>query len=117
MKNHFEKYPSKRLWVANGPDKNIDHIRSYNIECFLTRKRAKQAVTNNSDNYKPGNLVFYGYIASVHFGIVVDQYVDGRPKIVHNIGAGPKCEDFLFESIITGHYRFIPSIQNLFIFS
>ena len=108
MKNHFEKYPSKRLWGTNGPDKNIDHRSTQNMECYLTRKGAKLPITKNPEDYKPEDLVFYGHIASGHVGVVVDQYVDGRPKIVHNIGAGPKCEDFLFESIITGHYRFIP---------
>jgi uncharacterized protein YijF (DUF1287 family) len=43
-----------------------------------------------------------------HIGIVVDeQSADGaRPFIVHNIGAGPKKEDMLFNYKITGHYRF-----------
>jgi len=108
MKINFTKYPSKKIWGASGPDKNIDHRRTQNMECYLTRKGAKLPVTDNPNDYKPGDIVFYGHIASGHVGIVVDKYVDGRPKIVHNIGAGPKCEDFLFESPITGHYRFIP---------
>jgi uncharacterized protein YijF (DUF1287 family) len=27
--------------------------------------------------------------------------------IVHNIGAGPKMEDVLFDWKITGHYRYV----------
>ena len=56
-----------------------------------------------------GDLVFWADIASGHVGIVVDQYTnEGVPKIVHNIGSGPKCEDFLFSHRIIGHYRWLP---------
>jgi uncharacterized protein YijF (DUF1287 family) len=49
----------------------------------------------------PGNLP--------HIGIVVDQKsAEGRPLIVHNVGRGPKMEDFLFDYPVTGHYRFLP---------
>ncbi|MFA7044337.1 MAG: DUF1287 domain-containing protein [Bacteroidales bacterium] len=30
------------------------------------------------------------------------------PLIVHNIGAGPKLENMLFNFEITGHYRYQP---------
>lgn len=48
----------------------------------------------------PGNLP--------HIGIVTNQLsADGqRPLIVHNIGAGPKLEDMLFDYTISGHYRY-----------
>jgi uncharacterized protein YijF (DUF1287 family) len=32
--------------------------------------------------------------------------VSGRHLIEHNIGAGPKIEDVLFDWKITGHYRY-----------
>ena len=37
-----------------------------------------------------------------------DQRRDGRPLIVHNIGAGTQVEDMLFDYVITGHYRYAP---------
>ena len=32
----------------------------------------------------------------------------GNPLIAHNIGAGPRLEDMLFDHKITGHYRYTP---------
>jgi uncharacterized protein YijF (DUF1287 family) len=39
---------------------------------------------------------------------VSDQLVQGtqRPRIIHNIGAGPVEDDILFSYPITGHYRY-----------
>ena len=109
MKKHFSLYP--QLWNAKGPDKNIDHRRTQNQECYLKRPGYQLSITNEAEDYRPGDLVYYGDIASGHVGIVVDRYVDGRPMIVHNIGLGPQCEDFLFSSRITGHYRFLPEVE------
>ena len=43
-----------------------------------------------------------------HIGMVVDRKTlfTRRYMIVHNIGAGPKMEDVLFNWEITGHYRY-----------
>ena len=43
-----------------------------------------------------------------HIGMVVDRKTlfTRRYMIVHNIGAGPKLEDVLFDWKITGHYRY-----------
>ena len=51
----------------------------------------------------PGNLP--------HIGIVTDKLAanTGTPKVVHNIGAGPRLEDMLFDYRITGHYRYEPT--------
>ena len=109
MKANFDQYPSKRLWGASGPDKNIDHRRTQNQECFFSRMGGKVSITNNSKDYLPGDLVYWGDIASGHVGIVTDRKSnDGIPLVVHNIGAGPQLEDFLFDSRITGHYRWLP---------
>jgi len=109
MKANFDAYPSNRIWGLNTPDKNIDHRRTQNQECFLKRKGAKLSITDKPEDYLPGDLVYWGDIASGHVGIVVNKYTDeGVPMVVHNIGAGPKLEDFLFASRITGHYRWLP---------
>ena len=107
MRDNFEKYPSKKIWGNTTTDRNIDHRRTQNLECFLTRVGAKLPITNNPKDYKPGDLVFWADIATGHVGIVVNQYTEQNiPKVVHNIGDGPKCEDFLFKNRIIGHYRF-----------
>ena len=110
MKKNFSKYPSKRIWGLTGPDKNIDHRRTQNMECFLKRIGAKQKISDDPVFYKPGDLIFWGDIASGHVGLVVNKKsTDGkRNLVVHNIGGGPQLEDFLFGSRITGHYRYLP---------
>ena len=106
MKENFDKYP--QLWGHNKPDKNIDHRRTQNQECFLKRKGASINISNNPKNYKPGDLVYWD-IAHGHVGIVVNKMnSNGIPYVVHNIGAGPKCEDILFDFKIIGHYRWLP---------
>jgi uncharacterized protein len=61
------------------------------------------------NDYRPGDLVTWDLGAGVpHIGIVVDRKSaeNGRYMIVHNIGAGPRMEDVLFNWKITGHYRY-----------
>ncbi len=109
MISNFDAYPSRRIWGLTGPDKNIDHRRTQNMECFFNRRGASLPITDNPQDYLPGDLVFYGDIGFGHVGVVVDQKtIWGVPKVVHNIGSGPQCEDFLFASKITGHYRWVP---------
>jgi hypothetical protein len=45
---------------------------------------------------------------ATHIGIVVDRKTmfTRHYMIEHNIGAGPKIEDVLFDWKITGHYRY-----------
>lgn len=41
-----------------------------------------------------------------HSGVVTERVgASGRPLIAHNIGAGPKVEDVLFDWKITGRFR------------
>jgi uncharacterized protein YijF (DUF1287 family) len=107
MKANFSKYP--QLWQLRGTDRNIDHRRTQNLECLLTRKGAKVPITDDPKDYLPGDLVFWGDIATGHVGVVTHLKTDnGVPLTVHNIGAGPKLENFLFASRVTGHYRWQP---------
>jgi uncharacterized protein YijF (DUF1287 family) len=105
MKVAHAEYTKRRK--TDKLDASIDHRRTQNIETYLTRQDASLACTTNGKDYEPGDIVFWGDIAYGHVGIVVDKKVPGtnRYYIVHNIGAGPKMEDFLFKSKITGHYR------------
>jgi uncharacterized protein YijF (DUF1287 family) len=106
MLSNFSKYPQR--WRLTKADKNIDHRRTQNQECFFKRHGAEVAITDNPDDYLPGDLVYWGDIASGHVGIVTHKKRNGVPLIVHNIGGGPQLEDFLFASRITGHYRYLP---------
>jgi uncharacterized protein len=111
MKSNFSKYPSKSIWGSSRPDSNIDHRRVPNLQVFFTRNGQKLKVTNNPQNYIPGDLVTWMLPGNLpHIGIVTDKYnsTTNTPMIVHNIGRGPKLEDMLFAYPITGHYRYLP---------
>lgn len=112
MKAHFEAYPSKRIWGLSRTDRNIDHRRVPNLKAFFARHGESLPISQSIDNYLPGDLVTWMLPGNLpHIGIVTDRLdVDsGQPLIVHNIGAGPKLEDILFDYSITGHYRYQPS--------
>jgi uncharacterized protein len=111
----FAAYP--RHWGLSRPDRNIDHRRVPNLETFLQRQGAAQAVSDDPADYQPGDVVAWnlkgkgGFLP--HIGIVTDRPgPSGRPQVVHNIGAGPQLEDVLFNWPITGHYRWLPAPPN-----
>lgn len=109
MKANFSKYP--KIWGLKRTDKNIDHRRVPNIERFLVRKNAALEITSNPSDYLPGDIVSQRLPGNLpHIGIVSDVASrDGnRPMMIHNIGAGTKLEDRVFEFDIVGHFRVPP---------
>ena len=110
MLAHRSAYPHKWSHAdASGTDTNIDHRRVPNLMVFFTRHGRVLPLTNNPQDYRPGDLVTWNLGSGItHIGIVVDQKspVSGRNLIVHNIGAGPQMEDVLFSWKIIGHYRY-----------
>ena len=112
MVQHFDQYP--QLWDEKEPNSNIDHRRTQNLECFLTRMGAKLPITDNPEDYKPGDIVFWADIGFGHVGIVTHNtsWLDNNPLVVHNIGWGPREENFLFDNRIIGHYRWNPNVKN-----
>lgn len=97
------------------PDTNIDHRRVENLIVFFRRQGSSLAITQNPADYRPGDVVTWdlhdgkGKVQG-HIGIVVDRkpFWYDRYMILHNIGAGPKIEDVLFDWKITGHFRYLP---------
>ena len=109
MAAHFAAYPSGRIWGLTAPDPNIDHRRVPNLQTYFSRHGQVLAVSDHADDYSPGDLVTWMLPGNLpHIGIVTDRrcFRSGRPMIVHNIGAGPKLEEMLFDYPITGHYRY-----------
>jgi uncharacterized protein YijF (DUF1287 family) len=107
MGANFSLYPDE--WGLKRPDASIDHRRVPNLRTFFTRHGSKLPVTNDPDDYLPGDLVTWVVAGNLpHIGIVTDSKTlfGKRPLIVHNIGRGPVLEDMLFEYPITGHYRY-----------
>lgn len=112
MVKNFSLYP--KYWKLKKPDGNIDHRRVPNLMVFFKRHGASLPVSNNAADYKPGDLVCWNLQNKnsdqgiTHIGIVTNvKSADGkRYKIAHNIGAGNKLEDMLFDYTIIGHYRY-----------
>ena len=107
MQEHFKEYPQR--WQLKKADSNIDHRRVPNLQHYFKRQGASLTISTTPTDYRPGDLVTWNLPGNLpHIGIVSDNFVPGtnRPKIIHNIGAGPAEEDSLFAFPITGHYRF-----------
>ena len=107
MKASFKSYPN--LWGLKRPDRNIDHRRVPNIAAFLRRKGKAAALTRDAGDYLPGDIVVWRLSnGRPHMGIVSSVRARGKERysVVHNIGAGAKLEDSLFEFEITGHFRY-----------
>jgi len=109
MARHFTAYPLKRIWGLDRPDPNIDHRRVPNLRVFFARNGEQLPISECGDTYRAGDLVTWMLPGNLpHIGIVsLNVSPDGKRRlIVHNIGAGPKLEDVLFQYRITGHYRY-----------
>ncbi|HTZ46430.1 MAG TPA: DUF1287 domain-containing protein [Verrucomicrobiae bacterium] len=99
MQANFSKYPNHARWMLLHTDTNIDHRRVPNLMVFFSRKGEILLITRNSADYHPGELVAWDLGGNVpHIGIIVDRRSpSGRYMVVHNIGAGPRLEDVLFD--------------------
>jgi hypothetical protein len=107
MRKAFSAYP--RNWGLSRPDPNIDHRRVPNLAVFFTRHGQVLPISREAKDYRPGDVVTWRLSGGLaHIGLVSDRSADGRPLVVHNIGAGTKVEDILFAFTITGHYRYLP---------
>lgn len=107
MKSNFNKYPN--IWGLSSTDKNIDHRRVPNLMTYFKRQGKSVAITDNPEDYIPGDIVSWNLSGgTTHIGVVVNKKSrDGkRYLIVHNIGAGQVLEDCLFDFRIIGHYRY-----------
>lgn len=109
MKANFSFYPNQKRWGLKTTDTNIDHRRVPNLQVFFSRKGISKPITDNPDDYQPGDLVTWDLPGNLtHIGIVVNvKSADGlRPGIVHNIGGGQVLQDCLFSFPITGHFSY-----------
>ena len=105
MAAHFAAYP--RRWGLRRADPNIDHRRVPNLETFWTRARGRLPIPGDPQSWQPGDLftlLIDGRLP--HTGIVSDRIAaNGNPLVIHNIGAGTREEDALFDYRLTGRFR------------
>ena len=109
MSAAFSMYPDN--WGLKKPDRNIDHRRVPNLQKYFERAGFSIAVTQNAEDYQPGDIVtcFAGQNVG-HIMIVSDRKSrDGAPYVLHNIGRGTREENRLFAFTLTGHYRVNPN--------
>jgi uncharacterized protein YijF (DUF1287 family) len=107
MKSNFDVYPQN--WGLSRPDPNFDHRRVPNLMTFFARHGMVLRITDNPNDYRPGDIVCWDLGGGVtHIGIVTREKSSNgqRYQIVHNIGAGQVLEDCLFRYKIIGHYRY-----------
>lgn len=107
MKLAWAEYPKK--WGAQGTDSNIDHRRVLNLNTFFTRQKKSLPISANRNDYLPGDVVAWELSDGVeHIGIMTDHWSvpDEHCLVIHNIGAGARMEDVLFNWKIIGHYRY-----------
>lgn len=111
MSAAFSAYPDR--WGLTAPDPNIDHRRVPNLEVFFSRRGETLPITDDAENYQPGDLVSWMLGPLPHIGIVVLEKSDDGKRflVVHNIGRGPQVEDILFAYPIVGHFRYYGSYQ------
>jgi uncharacterized protein YijF (DUF1287 family) len=105
MRANFSSYP--RQWGLSKPDRNIDHRRVPNLQTWFKRRGFALPVSRDPSDYQAGDLVTCTVPPHLpHIMIVSDRKTpDGRPLMIHNIGAGTQEEDVLFAFALTGHYR------------
>jgi uncharacterized protein YijF (DUF1287 family) len=105
MRSNFPKYP--RRWGLTQPDKNIDHRRVPNLRTYFQRSGWAREISGKAKDYRPGDIVTCTVpLHRPHIMIVSDKKNrHGVPLVIHNIGAGVREEDRLFDFDITGHYR------------
>ena len=95
MTSAFAAYPAN--WGLSRPDRNIDHRRVPNLECYIERHGVALPTPVSPSGWKPGDLYTMRYKGSLpHIGIVSDRTSrSGRPLILHNMGWGTSEDDII----------------------
>jgi uncharacterized protein len=112
MKAAFAAYP--KIWGLARTDRNIDHRRVPNLETLLMRIGAAAPLSaGDATAFLPGDIVTSRLPGNLpHVMIVSDRTGDGGvPLVIHNIGAGTREEDALFDYPLTAHFRVGPEVM------
>ena len=103
MKRAFAKYP--KIWGLSRPDKNIDHRRVPNLQCFFKRKGYQIKTGKVGADFKAGDIVTCMVGNRPHIMLVSNRKLKGVPLVIHNIGSGAKEDNSLLSFKLTGQYR------------
>ncbi|MCB2103503.1 MAG: DUF1287 domain-containing protein [Rhodobacteraceae bacterium] len=110
MAQNFGAYPA--LWGLTRPDANIDHRRVPNLETLLRRAGAELAPASVPEDFAPGDIVTSRLPGNRPHIMIVSARVarDGTPLVVHNIGAGVRVEDALYDFPHVARFRLTPEV-------
>ncbi|SQC68894.1 NADH:ubiquinone oxidoreductase [Pseudomonas aeruginosa] len=90
-----------------GTDRNIDHRRVPNLMTWFSRQGLALAPSRDASAYRAGDIVAWAPgQRPAAYRRASDRRLEGRPLVLHNIGAGVREEDLLFRYQVIGHYRF-----------
>ena len=107
MKKHFSSYP--KIWGLSRTNRNIDHRRVPNLRTYLKRRGAEIPLAKDGGftGFAAGDIVTCTVPPNLPHVMIVSarKTPDGRPLVIHNIGAGAREEDALAKFKLTGHYR------------
>lgn len=105
MKANFAAYP--KTWGLKSPDRNIDHRRVPNLETLLARLGAQVALGRAPEDFAPGDIVTSRLPGNLPHIMVVSarRGASGNLLVIHNIGAGAREEDALFEYPLKAQFR------------
>ncbi len=104
MNRAFSQYPKN--WGLKRTDRNIDHRRVPNLRTYFKRSGYSLDVSKKAEDYLPGDIVTCTVGGRPHIMVVSDKKTSrGIPLVIHNMGAGTKEENRLFDFPTTGHYR------------
>jgi uncharacterized protein len=107
MRANFAVYPPD--WGLSQPDPSIDHRRVPNLMTYFQRQGKNLTLSQNTNAFRPGDIVTWDLgQGQQHIGIVTNLKAtqNGPYLIVHNVGAGARVEDVLFQWPMIGHYRY-----------
>jgi uncharacterized protein YijF (DUF1287 family) len=113
MTGDFRLYP--QLWDASAPDSNIDHRRVPNLQRFFERHAQTITPSRNARDYQFGDVVTWSLAnGDTHIGIVVPGPGEHSSEawVIHQLGAGVKWENVLFDFKVQRHFRFPSATGN-----
>ncbi|MCV2868189.1 DUF1287 domain-containing protein [Defluviimonas sp. WL0002] len=110
MTRNFQAYPA--LWGLTRPDANIDHRRVPNLEALFRRTGAEVPIGPTPAAFRPGDIVTSRLPDNRPHVMIVTARIspDGTPLVAHNIGAGVRIENALFDYPLSAQFRLTPDV-------
>lgn len=108
MKAAFASYP--KTWGLTRADRNIDHRRVPNLECYLQRQGLERDAPGTRDDWQDGDLVTLRLGGRLpHIAIFSGHDpLTGTAMFIHNIGGGTREDELNADYDSPRRFRFAP---------